>query len=218
GLVRRCLVGGVEVLSQLTTEGFKSLQLLAENPCKPFDRNRNGINLSEGAAFLCLEASGEKSLADVTGWGYSTDAFHVTSPEPAGRGCFKAMTSALTKAGLDPKDISWVHCHGTGSHANDLAEGPAVRKLFADTPAVSTKSIHGHSLAASGALEAVVCVQALLNGRVPATHGLENPDPAIPLRHVRAAEARPARHIVKNTLGFGGNNAALVFSLPRGQA
>lgn len=217
GLVRRCLVGGVEVLSKLTTEGFKSLQLLSEKPSMPFDRNRNGINLSEAAAFLCLEAAGPRSLAEISGWGFSSDAHHVTSPHPEGRGCFDAMTAALSKANLQAKDVSWIHCHGTGSSANDHAEGTAVHRLFGETRASSTKSIHGHALAASGTLESVICVKALQSGVVPATHGLTEPDPQIPLRHVRSNEPFELKHIVKNTLGFGGNNAALVFSLPRGQ-
>ncbi|HEX4924916.1 MAG TPA: beta-ketoacyl-[acyl-carrier-protein] synthase family protein [Bdellovibrionales bacterium] len=219
GAVRRCLVGGVEVLSGLTIEGFKSLQLLSEATCAPFDSARSGINLSEGAAFFCVEGAGAREpLCELRGWGFSSDAFHVTSPHPEGRGCFEAMNAALKTAGIGPRDVSWVHCHGTGSAANDLSEGIAVYHLLGDTPASSTKAIHGHALAASGALEAVICLSALRDGVIPPTHNLKSPDPKIPASLIREAVRKPLDHILKNTLGFGGNNAALVFSRAGGPA
>ena len=214
GTVRRCIAGGTEVLSRLTLEGFRSLQLLAPTVCKPFNENRPGINLSEGAAFVCLEAQPARPLARVSGFGFSTDAYHMASPHPEGKGCYEAMKAALDRARVKPEDVAWVHAHGTGSVANDAAEGLAINQLFGKPgPWVSsTKGIHGHALGASGALETVLCVQALQSQQVPPTYGLEKPDPAIQVRHPHEVIPCEVRHILKNTLGFGGNNAAIVLS------
>jgi 3-oxoacyl-(acyl-carrier-protein) synthase len=218
GKVNRCLVGGVEILSELTTSGFSSLQLLLKEPARPFDQNRHGINLSEAAAFLCLEKNSENPLAQISGYGLSTDAFHLASPEPAGAGCLRAMKSALKSANLNPSQISWVHAHGTGSRANDQAECAAVNSLFIENPpwVSSTKNIHGHALGASGTLESVLCIEALQKGVILKTAGLQTPDPALNLKHPEKNLNLSYDHILKNTLGFGGNNAALVISrVPR---
>jgi len=217
GRVKRCLVLGVEVLSQLTLEGFKSLQLLSPNPARPFDRERKGINLSEGAGALCLEASPERApLARIAGFGMGTDGHHMTAPDPEGAGCQRAIREALKAAGLEPHEISWVHAHGTGSTHNDLAEGAAIAKCFSTAggppPVTSTKNIHGHSLGACGALEAVLCVEAIRRQMILKTAGLENPDPRIPVRHPHESGAAAVRHVLKTTLGFGGANAALILS------
>lgn len=214
GKVRRCIVGGTEVLSQLTVEGFRSLQLLSPSIATPFDAQRSGINLSEAAAFLCLEQKSSRALAYVSGFGFSTDAYHLTAPHPEGEGCMRAMQAALESAKLTPKDITWVHAHGTGSKANDIAEGAAISNLFGSHgPWVSsTKHIHGHPLGASGALETVLCVECLGHNIVLKTAGLTHPDPNIRIHHPRDHQKQPIAHILKNTLGFGGNNASLVLS------
>lgn len=222
GRVDRCLVAGVEVLCDLTCEGFRSLQLLSNDPATPFDRDRKGINLSEGAAFVCLErgefasASGlaDRGLARLSGYGFSTDAFHMTGPHPEGEGSYRAMNTALKVAGVSPDDVDWVHAHGTGSQQNDSAEGLAIVRLFTgQRPWVSsTKWLHGHALGASGALESVLVVKAMSEGVILKTCGLTNPDERIHVRHPEADLNQRARHVVKNTLGFGGTNAALVFS------
>ena len=220
GKVKRCLVGGVEVLSSLTVEGFKSLQLLSSEPARPFDSSRKGINLSEGAGFLVLEASDvvkQKPLALISGSGLTTDAFHMTGPHPEGEGCYQAMSQAVRSSGLSPNEISWVHAHGTGSDLNDLSEGRAIARFFEGStlpPVTSTKYNHGHALGASGTLEAVLCVEALRRQTVLKSGGLENQDPRIPLDVARESATKVIRHILKNTLGFGGINAALVFSHP----
>lgn len=224
GKVRRCLVGGAEVLCDLTLEGFRCLQLLATRASVPFDAGRAGIHLSEGAAFLCLESDPNVStLGCISGFGCSTDAHHMTGPHPEGIGSLQAMTAALHSAGVRPEQVDWIHAHGTGSQQNDLAEGTAIARLFggaARGPRVSsTKSVHGHALGASGALETVLCLEALRQQTVVPTGGLKDPDPRIDVRHVLQSEAVPLRHIVKNTLGFGGSNAALVISsAPQGVA
>lgn len=213
GRVKRCLIAGVEVLCDLTCEGFRSLQLLSSGPATPFDRARSGINLSEGAAFLCLEG-GTGGLARVSGSGFSTDAYHMTGPHPEGEGSYRAMKRALMVAGVSPGDVDWVHAHGTGSQQNDMAEGLAVSRLFEEhRPYVSsTKWLHGHALGASGALESVLLVRALSEGVILKTRGLVNPDEKIPVRHPEIDLNIRARHVVKNTLGFGGTNAAVVIS------
>jgi len=219
GRAKRVLVVGAEVLCNLTLAGFGSLQLLAPAGARPFDRDRQGINLSEGAGAICLEDADtaiRSALAELTGYGLTTDGYHMTSPHPEGRGSYRAMCRALTVAGLRPEEVSWVHAHGTGSKANDSAEGAALAHLFsevAEAPYVtSTKRIHGHALGASGAIEAVLCVQAIRNGIVLPTAGLENPDSTIAVRHASRPTKKEIRHVLKNTLGFGGTNASLVFS------
>ncbi|MBX2994213.1 MAG: beta-ketoacyl-[acyl-carrier-protein] synthase family protein [Bdellovibrionaceae bacterium] len=214
--VKRCLVGSVEVLCDLTVQGFRSLQLLSNETARPFDRDRKGINLSEGAAFVCLEGQnpGPRALAEVRGWGLTTDAFSMTSPEAEGRGSYRAMKQALETAKLAPNEIDWIHAHGTGSMHNDAAEGQAVRALFGakSPPLTSTKAIHGHLLAASGLLETVIGVEALKRQTVLGTANVQNIDETTGANVLVKSEPRPLRHIMKNTLGFGGANAALVLS------
>ena len=214
--VRRCLVVGVEVLCDLTTEGFRSLQLLSSNRATPFDRERTGINLSEGGAALCLQAECKKPLARLSGFGFSTDGYHMTGPHPEGDGSFRAMKAALEVAGLRVGAITWVHAHGTGSLQNDLSEGLAIKRLSMDSsPWVSsTKWLHGHALGASGALEAALVVECMRNGMVLGTRGLKNADEKIPVHHPMCDLQLKVRHVLKSTLGFGGTNAALVFSHP----
>lgn len=214
GRVDRVLVGGAEVLCSLTCEGFRSLQLLSDQPAAPFDGARRGINLSEGAAFLCLEKQPERALAAIDGVGFSTDGFHMTAPQPDGEGSYRAISSALRSANVTPGEIDWIHAHGTGSQHNDISEGKAVERLFgARGPWVSsTKWIHGHALGASGAIETALVVRAMTESRILRTRGLKNPDPAIAVSHPEGDIQKPLRRVVKNTLGFGGANAALVLS------
>ncbi|MES2855745.1 MAG: beta-ketoacyl-[acyl-carrier-protein] synthase family protein [Bdellovibrionota bacterium] len=216
GLVKRVLVGGSEVLSSLTVEGFKSLQLLSMEPCLPFDSGRRGINLSEGAGFLTLETSETSAVkkARVSGYGLATDSFHMTGPHPEGLGSYKALQAALQTSGLSTKEVSWVHAHGTGSELNDFSEGQAIAKLFGDVevPVSSTKNTHGHALGASGAIESILCVEAIMHQRLLKTGGLKNPDSKIAIRHVSSSEPSRVDHILKSTLGFGGINAGLVLS------
>lgn len=219
GKVKRCLVGGVEMLCELTMSGFRSLQLVSETPCRPFDAERNGINLSEAAAFLCLEApSSPKAKALVRGYGFSGDASHMTAPHPEGEGCARAMRAALSMAGLEPGEIQWIHAHGTGSRHNDVAEAKAVRSVFGASPPplTSTKAIHGHALGAAGALEALLACRALGEQVLLPSHGLRTQDPEISAPVQRELTRAPLRHLVKNTLAFGGVNASLVLSGVKG--
>jgi 3-oxoacyl-(acyl-carrier-protein) synthase len=215
------LVGGADSLSRLTYAGFHSLKLLSDEPCRPFDQNRRGLSLGEGAAFLLLEDEararkrGASILGRVDGWGCSADAFHMTAPHPEGLGAVEAMRAALADAGVDASDVDYVNAHGTATPANDRAEGFALTALFkAPGPLVSsTKGSTGHTLGAAGAMEAVFCVLALGAGFAPSTTGLIDPDPAIQVRHVPpGGVAAPLRVAISNSFGFGGNNASLVFS------
>lgn len=214
GKVKRCLVGGTEVLSRLTIEGFRSFQLLSQTTARPFDVGRNGINLSEGSGFVCLEKEPERKLARLSGAGMSTDAYHMTAPHPEGKGSAQAMRMALKDAGITASELSWVHAHGTGSLHNDLAEAVAVSSLLGgkSTPVTSTKAVHGHALAATGILETVLCVKALEHQKILPTTGFSVADPKITLNVVETCQSSSLQHILKNTLGFGGANGAVVIS------
>jgi 3-oxoacyl-(acyl-carrier-protein) synthase len=215
------LVGGVDSLCRITYAGFHALKLLSPEPCRPFDRARQGLSLGEGAAFLLLEderrarSRGADILGRVDGWGCSADAYHMTAPHPEGRGALAAMTAALVDAGVDASEVDYVNAHGTATLANDRAEGVALAALFpAPGPWVSsTKGVTGHTLGAAGAMEAVICVLALGAGFAPPTAGLLEPDPTLALRLVPpGGMATPLSVALSNSFGFGGNNAALLFT------
>lgn len=216
GLVKRVLVGSTELLCTLTLRGFESFQLLSSEIAKPFDLNRKGINLSEGAAFICLESEeSDRALGCLAGGGMSADAYHMTSPDPNGRGCGRAMERALKAADLNVSDIDWIYAHGTGSIQNDAAESCAIRELFGNkVPVTSTKSIHGHALATSGILEAIIGIQALSNNVVLGNAHLQMQDEKLGIRTLNQNQTVSLRTILKNSLGFGGVNCSLVFCKP----
>lgn len=215
------LAGGTDSLSHTTWAGFHSLLLVdMHGGCKPFDVARGGMSFGEGAAVLIIEAEehalkrGAKILARLTGWGASCDAHHVTAPHPDGAGALAAMQSALRRAQLEPSDIGYVNAHGTGTRDNDVAEGKALKSLFGANvpPFSSTKRFFGHTLAASGAIEAVICIEALRRQQLPANPGFSEIDPAIGLSPVTKMRPEKLTHVMSNSFGFGGNNAALIFS------
>lgn len=216
------LAGGADSLSLMTWGGFNALLLTDANGCRPFDTARSGMTLGEGAAMLVIESEataqkrGARILARLAGWGASCDAHHATAPHPEGAGALAAMQSALRRANLDAAAIDYVNAHGTGTRDNDLAEAKALKKLFgaAVPPFSSTKRFFGHALAASGAIEDVVCVEALRRQALPPNPGFTTPDPAIGLAPVTALRPAVLTHVMSNSFGFGGNNAALIFSKP----
>jgi 3-oxoacyl-[acyl-carrier-protein] synthase II len=224
-LVRRgraqvALAGGAEPLSTLTLYGFQALRALSPEPCRPFDADRRGLSLGEGAAILVLEelgaarARGATILAELAGFGATADGHHMTAPAPDGEGAARATLAALADAGLAPTEIDYVNAHGTGTPHNDPAEAAALRRVFAGRterlPVSSTKSQLGHTLAAAGALEAAATVLALGAGFVPATVTLLRPDPACELDHVAGSPRRAQlRAALSSSFGFGGNNAVL---------
>ena len=213
-----CLAVGSDALSLLTVRGFASLTLLDPQGCRPFDKRRAGISLGEGAAAMILASEKTaaklncKPLAVVSGWGASADHYHMTAPHPEGNGAYRAIMSALGEAKLDAENIDFVITHGTGTPDNDKAEIIALKKVFGCLPPFcSMKRTFGHMLAASGILEAIFGVKCINEEIVPATAGFEMVDDEIgisPSPNVK----QPIIHILKNSFGFGGNNAALILS------
>jgi 3-oxoacyl-[acyl-carrier-protein] synthase II len=217
GRYRRVLTGGYDALSELVFVGFDSLQASTPEKCRPFDRHRTGMVLGEGAAILAFEnldtarARGGHILAEITGYGISTDNFHLTQPDPTGVGPRRAMERALQSAGATVEKIDYINAHGTATLLNDAAEGKAISELFNDVPVSSTKSMMGHSLGAAGAIEAVVCLLALQHQFLPPNINFGAQDEALDLKIV-ANQALPAsvRKVMSNSFGFGGTNASIV--------
>lgn len=216
GRMRRILAGGVDSLSRLTYFGFHSLQLVDRNGCRPLDVARQGLAVAEGAAMLLLTTEQpERPLATLLGAGLSCDAYHPTAPHPEGQGARAAMQAALEDAGLAPGAIDYINLHGTGTPDNDLAEARAIVSLFPIPPPLSSiKGATGHSLAASGAIEAVVSCLAVSRGLVPGTVGCRQPDPAFGFAPQRTCTERPVATVLSNSFGFGGNNGCLVIGRP----
>lgn len=212
GRMRRILVGGVDSLSRLTYFGFHSLQLVDRKGCRPLDVSRQGMSVAEGAAMLLLTTVQPNGAHTVLlGAGLSCDAYHPTAPHPEGRGAQKAMRTALTDAGLKPSAIDYINLHGTGTPENDLAESKAITALFPSPPPVSSiKGATGHSLAAAGAIEAVVATLAISRGLIPGNTGCLQPDPALGLTPQMTPSNRPVKTVLSNSFGFGGNNGCLV--------
>ena len=214
------LTGGADSMSRMTWGGFHSLLLVDAAGCRPFDVTRSGMSHGEGAAVLILESEesarrrGAKILARLSGWGLSCDAYHATAPHPQGAGATAAMQSALHRAGLEPAAIDYVNAHGTGTRDNDIAETIALKTVFHNRvpPFSSTKRVFGHALAASGAMEAVVCIEALRHQELPPNPGFSKCDPAIGLEPVTELRHAPLSHVMSNSFGFGGNNGVLIFS------
>lgn len=214
------ITGGTDSLSRTTWAGFHSLLLVDAEGCRPFDVERGGMSFGEGAAALVLESEaharerGATILARLTGWGASCDAYHATAPHPDGQGAVAAMQAALRRANLRPHDIHYINAHGTGTRDNDLTEARAMQAVFGTRvpPFSSTKRVFGHALAASGALEAVVCIEALRHQQQPGNPGFRQRDSAIGLSPVERTRAARLTHVMSNSFGFGGNNAAVVFS------
>jgi 3-oxoacyl-[acyl-carrier-protein] synthase-1 len=214
GLIDAAVVGGVDSLCLTTLYGFNSLELLAPDPCRPFDVERNGLSIGEAAAFVLLERPADNLSADAVlllGVGESSDAHHMSSPHPEGLGARMAMAGALQASNLQPADIDYVNLHGTATPGNDAAEGKAVAAMFADrTPCSSTKGATGHTLGAAGGVEAIVCTLALQHGFLPGGCNTRQLDPAIPIRYLTANLDIAPRRVLSNSFGFGGTNCSLV--------
>ncbi len=217
GMFKTVLAGGVDSLSRLTYFGFLSLQLVDQAGCRPFDQNRQGMAVAEGAGMLLLTTEKpEKWCAEIVGAGLSCDAYHPVTPHPEGQGAYTAMRRALDDAGLGPEDISYINLHGTGTPENDLAEAKAVRRLFAVPPPLSSiKGATGHSLAAAGAIEAIVATLAIAKGFLPANTGLQKADPLLGLSPVIEPVNTPVEAVLTNSFGFCGNNGSLIIAAPK---
>jgi 3-oxoacyl-[acyl-carrier-protein] synthase-1 len=215
GMVDAAVVGGVDSLCLTTLYGFHSLQLVARTPSRPFDVARDGLSIGEAAAFALLERAPDSPPAGsvlLLGAGESSDAWHMSSPHPEGRGASAAMRAALAAAQLAPGDIDYINFHGTGTPSNDAAEARAVAGVFgARIPGSSTKGATGHTLGAAGGLEAVVCALALRHGLMPAGVNTRDVDPALGVEYLLENRRAPLRHVLSNSFGFGGSNCSLIF-------
>jgi 3-oxoacyl-[acyl-carrier-protein] synthase-1 len=215
------VAGGVDALTKFTLNGFNTLMILDPQLCKPFDENRKGLNLGEGAGYIVLVTEKvastlkKKPYCLLSGWANANDAYHQTASSPEGTGSYLAMTKALQRSGLAPADIDYINLHGTGTQNNDLAEGTAISRLFAPSfPSMSsTKSFTGHTLGASGGIEAVLSVLSIEHGLVYPNLRFETPMKEFSFTpQTRFLKDQPISHVLSNSFGFGGNCSSLVFS------
>ncbi len=220
------VAGGTEgSVCPIGIAGFTALTALStvDDPTKcslPFDKNRSGFVMGEGAGVVILEelehakARGAKIYAEVVGYGCSSDAYHITSPQEDGAGAARAMTNAMSDAGVTPADVKYINAHGTGTHHNDLFETRAIKLAFGDEAANlkinSTKSMIGHLLGAAGAVEFITCVKEIQDGFIHKTAGYETPDEEIDLNYCKDSYEEPVEYALSNSLGFGGHNASIL--------
>ncbi len=215
------ICGGVDTLCDLTLNGFDSLDLVSGTPCQPFDKNRDGITIGEGAAVFILSKEPGLSCIQLLGTGESSDAHHISSPDPEGKGAAQAITQALQGAQLTPQDIAYINLHGTGTLLNDAMESRCVHTLFGKTtPCSSTKALTGHTLGASGAIEAGflwLMLDHITQTHIPLPphHGLETIDPDLPIINLVSpdnplAKVQNFAAIMSNSFAFGGSNASLI--------
>ena len=220
GVVDCAVAGGVDAVTRLCFMGFNALKLLDPEPCRPFDRDRRGMSIGEGAGFVVLEAAdrararGARAYAELAGYGMTTDAYHVTAPQPEGEGMARAMRVALAAAGVTPADVGYVNAHGTATPQNDRIEARAIAQVFGAGRLLvsSNKSMIGHTMAAAGSLEAVATILSLTHETVPPTANLVTPDPEVDFDCVpRVAREAAFEHAISNSFGFGGQNVTLLF-------
>ena len=230
GVTDVMLAGGAEsTICGLAVGGFAAMRALStrneapEKASRPWDKDRDGFVLAEGAAVLCLESlehaqkRGANILCEITGYGLSSDAFHMTSPAPEGAGGYQAMKMALDDSGLAASDINYINAHGTSTPVGDGLESTAIKRLLGDAAkkvwVSSTKSMTGHALGAAGAIESAFCVMAIRDQIVPPTINLENPSEDCDLDYVpKEARKGQINNVLNNSFGFGGTNASMVFS------
>ncbi|HEY1033024.1 MAG TPA: beta-ketoacyl-[acyl-carrier-protein] synthase family protein [Flavipsychrobacter sp.] len=221
GMLDVAIAGGADSLSKFTLNGFNTLMILDKQPCQPFDNNRRGLNLGEGAGYLLLlseramKACGAKPMGIVSGYANANDAYHQTASSPDGRGNKLAMANALKKAGLQAADISYINLHGTGTANNDSSEGKAVAAIFEDNVpfASSTKAYTGHTLGAAGGVEAVFSAMSLQHGIIYPTLRWETQMEDVAFKPATTLQVgADIQHVLSNSFGFGGNCSSLVFS------
>jgi 3-oxoacyl-[acyl-carrier-protein] synthase II len=222
GAARAMIVGGTEPLCRLTFASFNALQAVDPGYCRPFSGNRAGLTLGEAAGILILESltdalqRGAPILGEILGYGVTCDSHHMTAPDTGASGAARAMRAALTDAGVHPDEVDYINAHGTATPLNDLMETRAIKEVFGaragQIPVSSTKSMHGHTLGASGALEAVVALLAITNGFIPPTIHYETPDPECDLDYVTTGARMDAPEVVlSNSFAFGGNNTTVIY-------
>ncbi len=223
------VTGGAEApITRIGISGFTSMKAMStrndspETASRPFDIDRDGFVLGEGSGIFFLEEMehakkrGARIYGEIVGYGFSADAYHITAPDPDGSGVHIALTTALKDAGIKPEDVDHINMHGTSTPLGDIAETNSIKKVFGDHAYKinlnSTKSMHGHTLGAAGAIESVASVLAIYHGIIPPTINIENPDPQCDLNYTaNEAQARDVNYAINNAFGFGGHNTSLVF-------
>jgi 3-oxoacyl-[acyl-carrier-protein] synthase-1 len=212
GLCDAAVVGGVDSLCQMTLYGFNALQLVSPQPCRPADRDRNGINIGEAAGFALLEWSNDENDHCLLGYGESSDAYHMSTPHPEGDGALAAMAQALQRAGLSVDQIDYINLHGTATPANDRSEDRAVYRLFNGMASCSsTKGFTGHTLGAAGIVEAGFALLAIEHGFMPGSLNTYNIAPEIRSPILLEPRTAMVTRVMSNSFGFGGSNACLIF-------
>ena len=215
-VVDAVLVGGVDTLCYSVLHGFDSLQLLSQNPCKPFDNDRDGINLGEASGYAILMRADNCETdtgIELAGYGESSDAHHMSHPHPDGLGARHAIESALNMAKLSPKEIDYINLHGTSSQANDSIEGKLIGSMFlATTQCSSTKAWMAHTLGAAGITEALIAIDAARTDLIPGSMNLNTLDKELDFSIQSENMTRSLTHVMSNSFGFGGNNCCLVFT------
>jgi 3-oxoacyl-[acyl-carrier-protein] synthase-1 len=212
GVADAAVVGGVDSLCLTTLHGFTSLQLVSDEPCRPFDAARKGMSIGEAAGYALVENIQPRGVA-LVGYGESSDAYHMSTPQPEGEGALAAMRQALERAGLEAGAIDYVNAHGTATPANDRAEDRALVRLFGNkVPVSSTKGWTGHTLGAAGIIEAIVCFLALEHDFIPGTLNSSAVEPDLESQIVLQNRSARLRHALSNSFGFGGSNCSLVFA------
>jgi len=223
GLADVVLTGGSDVLARLTYGGFNSLRSVDPNPCRPFDRNRKGLSIGEAAGILVFEEAGRarrrgaEILAEFRGYGVTSDAYHMTAPDPSGSAGGRTIRAALENAGVNPADVDYVNAHGTATPQNDSAETAALKAALGERareiPVSSIKSMIGHCLCASGAIEAVATALTVRDGKIPPTIHYSHPDPACDLDYVpNVARDVDVDVALSNSFAFGGNSSVVVLT------
>lgn len=207
------IVGGVDSLCLSILYGFNSLQLVSSEICRPYDANRNGINIGEAAGFVLLESiEAGHGKVKFKGYGESSDAYHMSSPHPDGDGAVQAMTAALSRADLNAQSIEYINLHGTATQSNDAAEAQGLLRVFgADVVCSSTKGYTGHTLGAAGITEAIISILTLENNILPSNINLQNPDSKLGVNPLNVTINRSVENVMSNNFGFGGSNSSLIF-------
>jgi 3-oxoacyl-[acyl-carrier-protein] synthase I len=215
GIVDAAIVGGVDSLCDSVLFGFNALELVSPEPCRPFDAARRGISIGEAAGFALLERTDAHPAASLRllGCGESSDAHHMSTPDPSGMGAELALRDLFTRTGIDASRVDYINLHGTASQKNDAMEATLVARLFPDRTRVSsTKGLTGHTLGAAGIVETVITLLALREGFVPGNAGVNTPDPACTPHFAWRNESRPLQIALSHSFGFGGSNACLAFA------
>ena len=224
GLCDFAIAGGADSLARISYMGFSRLLIVDPQPCRPFDKNRKGLNLGEGAGVMILEAehhlAARKGVSQgcIAGYGTATDAHHLTAPHPEARGLKAALQQALQQSGKQALDIAFINAHGTGTLTNDAIEGAFLREVFPHTPFIATKGCTGHTLGAAGAIEAIFTIAHLRDSHLPTTPGFEEADPGIGCAPTRKTTRIGGTWALSQSLAFGGNNSVLVLGTSPGNS